>query len=348
LEPVTPGLLKLAERLRTLGLIMYRQSEYVCCAFTEDDDFPYSNRTCTGRLTIKATLDENAKDYRCPECGRIVYPCRHKKRRFEEIRVRVREDGVRAYVGEQLAEFGDVVRVVDGVPGAWRIGLGIAGVHVCLADFCDSPQLLSVQWAQQNPTCYVAVNPRAVERFIDIDWVQRMMLADLVVGRSNLTATVRVLAFDGEPRGLPALATPVYAKGAHRPEIQTTSAASTPKAPASPEEAAKTENDKIIVDEQTFTVTAYEKSHRFTGRSKLLFSLLARIHRRPGHQVPFSALCEKDDVWGDVIVEDVTIRGAASRLKKTLNKAGMAKLAAAIVTGHYQGRPFILLNILAS
>jgi DNA-binding winged helix-turn-helix (wHTH) protein len=345
LEPVTPRLTAAAEHLRGLGLITYRQNEYVCCAFTEDEDFPYSNRTCTGRLSIKATLDENAKDYRCSECGRIIFPHRHRKRRFQEIRARVVEDGAVQFVQERLVDFGDAVTAVDGVHGAWRISLGVAGVHVCLADFCENQRLLSLQWAQQNPTCYVAANPRAIERFIAVDWVCRTTLADMVIGKSYLADVVRVLASDGEPHGLPALATPVYADGAHRPEIQATSAASTPKAPASPEEEAKTENNGITVDEQTFTVTAYGKSHRFTGRSKLLFFLLARIHRRSGHQVPFSALCEKDDVWGDAIVEDVTIRGAASRLRKTLKTAGMAKLAAAIVTGHYQGRPFILLNI---
>lgn len=348
LEPVTPGLLDVAEQLRGLGLITYRQGEYVCCAFTEDEDFPYSNRTCTGRLSIKATLDENAKDYRCSECGRIIFPHRHRKRRFQEIRARVVEDGVVQFVQERLADFGDAVTAVDGVRGAWRISLGVAGVHVCLADFCENQRLLSLQWAQQNPTCYVAANPRAIERFVAVDWVCRTTLADMVIGKSYLADVVRVLASDGEPRGLPALATPVYAEGAHRPEIQTTSTAGTPEAPRSPRETAKAGEDEIVVDEDTFTVTAEGKSHRFTGRSKLLFSLLARIHRRPGHQVPFSALCEKDDVWGDAIVEDVTIRGAASRLKKTLKKAGMAKLAGAIVTGHYQGRPFILLNIHAS
>jgi len=219
LEPVTTGLLELAERLRGLGLITYRQSEYVCCAFTEDEDFPYSNRTCTGRLPIKATLDENANDYRCPDCRRIVYPDRHNKRRFQEVRVRVLEDGVRAYVEQSLAELGDGVRAVDGTPHVWRIDGGLAGVYVCLADFCDDQRVLSVQWAQQNPTCYVAVNPRAVERFIQVDWVPRVMLADLVAGTISLADKVREIGADGAHRDLPPLATPVYSKGAHRPEV---------------------------------------------------------------------------------------------------------------------------------
>jgi hypothetical protein len=218
-EPVTPALLTAAEKLRGLGLISYRQCEYVRCAFTEDTDFRYSNRTCIGRLAINAGLDENAENYRCPECGRPVYPLRSKKRRFQEIRVEVMEDGVRAYVEKLLVEFGDNVQPVDGVPHVWRVDGGLAGVHICLADFCDDQRVMSVQWAQQNPTCYVAVNPRAVERFIQIDWVSRIMLADLVAGTLSLGDKVREIGANGAHRDLPPVATPAYSKAAHRPEV---------------------------------------------------------------------------------------------------------------------------------
>jgi len=344
-DRITPGLLEAAEHLRSLGLITVRQSEFVCCAFTEDRDFAYSNRTCVGRLYIKASLDENANDYTCPECGRIVFPHRHGKRRFPEIRTIVVQAGVAKFIQERLAGFGDAISVVDGVRGAWRIGLGLAGVHVCVADFCDNERLLSVQWAQQNPTCYVAVNPRSLERFIDVAWVQRMMIADLVTGGSDLAEMVRALAADGGHRDLPVLATPVYSKGAHRPGPIATPVAQTTKSATLPHKAASTEEDQIVVNEDTFTVTADSKCHRFRGRSKLLFSLLARLNRRPGHQVPFSTLCEKGDVWDGAVVEDVTIRGAVTRLKKALENEGMTSLAAAISTGHYEGRPFVILNI---
>jgi hypothetical protein len=101
---------------------------------------------------------------------------------------------------------------------------------------------------------------------------------------------------------------------------------------------------QAVVDEQTFTITWEGRSFCFTGRSKLLFSLFNRISRRPGHLVSFSALCQKGDVWDDAIVEDTTIRGAVSRLKVELKKAGMASLAAAISTGHYGGRPYVILS----
>ena len=219
LDPDTPGLLKVAGRLRDLGLITCRQDEYVLCAFTEDDDFQYSTRTCGGRLYIKPSLDENASNYRCLECGRIVLPFRYKKRRFQEVRVTVLEDGVRAYVEQLLAELGAGASAVDGNPHVWRIDGGLTGVYVCLVDFCDDPKVLSVEWAQQNPTCYVAVNPRAIERFIPVAGLTKIMLADLVAGTVNLADKVRKIGAPGAQLDLPLVATPVFSKGAHRPEV---------------------------------------------------------------------------------------------------------------------------------
>jgi hypothetical protein len=219
LEPVTPELTAAAEHLRGLGLISHRVMDYVCCAWSEDTDFPYSNRTCTGRLHIKPSLDENANDYRCPECRRVVYPIRHGKRRFQELRARVLPEGVRAYVEKALAENGGAATAVGSVPYVWRVDGGLTGVHVCLADYCDDQRVLSVQWAQQNPTCYVAVNPRAIERFIPVGWVSRVMLADLVSGTTDLAEKVRDLSAADSRHDLPHLATPVYSKAGHRPEI---------------------------------------------------------------------------------------------------------------------------------
>ena len=60
--------------------------------------------------------------------------------------------------------------------------------------------------------------------------------------------------------------------------------------------------------------------------------------------MPFDTLRDKGDVWDGVDVEDVTIRGAVSRLKKTLRSGGLADLAAAISTGRFQGRSFVMLS----
>lgn len=218
IEPVTDALTAAAEKLRQLGLIMYERRAYVRCAFTEDRDFPRSNRTCCGRLFLTDRLDENNKDFRCPDCGRDVYPARDRKRQFQELRVKVLDDGVGRYVSDILTEHNVAGDLMDGVPFAWRINLGVAGVYLCIADYCDHQQLTSIQWAQQNPTCYVFVNPRAIERFAAIDWICKASLADIVSGRVDLGDTIGALAASRKPRDLPALATPAYSKAAHRPE----------------------------------------------------------------------------------------------------------------------------------
>jgi len=218
IEPVTDGLITAAEKLRQLGLITVDCRSYVRCALTEDRDFPLSNRTCTGRLFLSEHFDENNRDYRCPDCDRTVYPARDRKQTFDELRARVIDEAVGKYVGVALRQFKAKLKPVDGVAFAWRIDSGIAGVHVCIADFCDHQQMMSAQWAQLNPTCYVFVNPRAVARFADIAWISKVSLADMVGRRVDLAAVLLALAASQEPRALPAVATPVYSKGAHRPE----------------------------------------------------------------------------------------------------------------------------------
>jgi len=219
IEPVTSSLTAAAERLGNLGVISFENRRYVRCALTEDKDFPYSNRTCSGRLPIEDQLDENAGDYTCPECGRTVHPFRHRKKQFQELRCKVLQEGVEKYVRTLLDGFDGDLQPVDGVSHVWRIDAGLGGVHICLADYCDHQRIMSVQWAQQNPTCYVAVNPHALERFADIDWLCKVMLADLIAGRCTLTNALQNLASNEEPRNLPLLATAAYSKGAHRPEV---------------------------------------------------------------------------------------------------------------------------------
>jgi hypothetical protein len=218
IEPVTPNLKAAAEQLSRLGLISFEERQFVRCAFTRDKDFTRSNRTCTGRSTLKSVLDENAFDYRCDECGRVLYPFRDRKTQFREIRATVFPSGVTQYVSKLLRT--SDAAAVDGVPDAWRVNGGLTGLHICIADFCSDAKLMSVQWAQQNPTCYIAVNPAAVQRFIDIDWVSRVMLADLVTSKVDLRDVLRGLANSTNCRNMPPLATPTFSKGAHRPEVE--------------------------------------------------------------------------------------------------------------------------------
>lgn len=219
IEPVTPELVFAAERLSELGLISYKQTAYVKCSFSEDKDFRYSPRTCSGRCSIRENLDEDEGQYRCPDCDRILRPFGDKKQQFPEIRVKVLPTGVAKYVCKLLSDAEITMEPIADVEYAWRIDNGLAGIHICLADFCDHDQLMSIQWAQQHPTCYLAVNPHASERFIDIPWVSRVMLADLVADQTDLVKVIQDLMSNVESKDIPPLATPVYSKGAHQPQV---------------------------------------------------------------------------------------------------------------------------------
>ena len=81
-----------------------------------------------------------------------------------------------------------------------------------------------------------------------------------------------------------------------------------------------------------------------TGRNKQLFALLERINRRPGFRVQFDDLRSKGDVWDGSPVEDSTIRGAVTRLRKLLTNQGMEELANRITTGTYRGSRHVVLH----
>jgi len=105
----------------------------------------------------------------------------------------------------------------------------------------------------------------------------------------------------------------------------------------------KEEAHELVLSEQTFTITDGAHRYRFTQRNKQLFSLLARIHRRPGHHVDFDALRQVGDVWDGSPVEDSTIRGAVARLRKILKRQGFNHVARRITTGTYQGHGYVVL-----
>lgn len=100
----------------------------------------------------------------------------------------------------------------------------------------------------------------------------------------------------------------------------------------------------LELDDQSFTVRFGSTSYRFTGRNKQLFALLERINRRPGFRVQFDDLRSKGDVWDGSPVEDSTIRGAVTRLRKLLKSHGMEELANRIATGSYRGNRYTVLH----
>lgn len=100
----------------------------------------------------------------------------------------------------------------------------------------------------------------------------------------------------------------------------------------------------LVVDPESFAIYCGDKCCQFAPRRKQLFALLERISRRPGHRVSFDDLRSTGDVWQGSAVEDGTIRGAITRLRKTLKDQDMADLARRISSGTYQGIGYAVLE----
>ena len=93
-------------------------------------------------------------------------------------------------------------------------------------------------------------------------------------------------------------------------------------------------------------------AYRFPSRSNLLFALLERVARRPGHRVDFDALRAIGDVWDGSLIEDSpsdfaqgVVRGAVARLRGLLEEHGMGGLAVRIQTGTYRNGGYVLLDV---
>ena len=81
-----------------------------------------------------------------------------------------------------------------------------------------------------------------------------------------------------------------------------------------------------IIDLAAMTVTWGGRTCRLGNT--VLFRLMARLAKRPGHYIPFTGLLR--DVWQGAVKEDETIRSAVRRLKQRLRDAEMPRLAAAV------------------
>lgn len=108
------------------------------------------------------------------------------------------------------------------------------------------------------------------------------------------------------------------------------------------------ESSVLELDDQSFTVCCGNATFRFTGRNKQLFALLERISRRPGFRVTFDDLRSVGDVWDGSPVEDSTIRGAVTRLRKALKQHELTDVADRITTGTYRGSRYVMLKTEAS
>jgi len=144
-------------------------------------------------------------------------------------------------------------------------------------------------------------------------------------------------------RPIPATPNPVDAGHDARPiadggEISATTAVDAQTAPAD------MPGGLPVIDEGNLSVRYAGVTCRFPPRRKQLFSLLERLLARPGRRVSFADLCEIDGPWDGAQVDDSTIRGAVTRLKKNLRDAQLKVVADAISTSTFQGRGYVLFD----
>ncbi|GAB0057951.1 hypothetical protein SIID45300_02285 [Candidatus Magnetaquicoccaceae bacterium FCR-1] len=202
--------LKSAERLERLGLVTVSRQEYVVCADSEDDDFPPMDRDCSGRILLRDGLDEGGDEFRCPECERPVYPFIYNKRRHQELRSRVNQEGVTALIQSELEGIGNLRLIA---PGVYRVEIDTGEVLVCIVELCRDPRFLSREHARMRPTIFVAIDSRNLqERFLPEPWLIRVSVADLVAGIVDLRDLLEESLDQGVPSALINASVPVYDK----------------------------------------------------------------------------------------------------------------------------------------
>lgn len=212
-----PGsdLLKTADAMRSLGVISYSLAEYVRCHDPCDRDFSGGRQPCHGQITIDPGKDEDADDYECPRCHRVVYPNRHQKKRHPLLQTHLERPGALGWLLARLKEIDPTAR--DTGNGTFFVpAVGTRGVNVCVADADGAAdgQLNRRSVAAVGPVLYVILAPHApVGRMVKDDWLCRIGFLDLICGNGNLREALQQCATADPPPNLSAADVPVYAKG---------------------------------------------------------------------------------------------------------------------------------------
>ena len=204
-----PEFLAAATQLEQLGLIKVEMEYFVRCVDPKDSDYLDSDQRCAGLIYVPENVEESIDDFCCLECDRWVFPAEDKKQIHQELRSAVLEVGVDAYLQSLLITAGlRAKKVCDGV---LRVDVEPLGVFLCVAEHCPEPKFLLRDWPAAQPTCYVLVNERLAEnRFLNEEWLQRVYLADLVCGGTDLSEVIDRTAKSSPPAQLPHVVPEVY------------------------------------------------------------------------------------------------------------------------------------------
>jgi hypothetical protein len=215
IENPASALMATADALQSMGMISFSLGEYVKCHDPRDRDFSGGRQPCHGQIVIDPGKDEDAEDYECPRCRRIVYPARHHKNRHPLVQTHLQRPGALRWLHARLKEIDTGAK--DTGDGTFHVpAIGPRGVSVCVADadgLADGP-LNRRSVAASTPVLYVVLAPHVpVGRLVKDDWLCRVGLLDLVCGNVDLRQALEECAAAGPPQHVAAVDVPVYAKG---------------------------------------------------------------------------------------------------------------------------------------
>jgi hypothetical protein len=167
-------------RLAVLGLVGLQESTYVRCVNPLDHDQQHlKDRSCDGRIVLRANWDEDDHAYRCPDCGRVVFPSR--KRRYRMLRVDPVEKEIRGVVCRSLDRLKTEYR--ERPTGLYVIAGRTGEVHVCLVDYCVDRAVLSPTDSRHDSVVFVVANDRDFRRMLP-EQALCYRIIDLAIGEA--------------------------------------------------------------------------------------------------------------------------------------------------------------------
>jgi hypothetical protein len=171
------------------GLVRFERREFVRCVNPQDPDRRWARGDCSGRVYLDSGLDEDDRDYRCPDCGRTVYPSKKQKTQTLVL------TPVPTRMGEFLLDYLKEAKfeVEAFKPGLFRIPGDAGNVEVCLADVCTWAEVFDDNYSNRDSLVFVVGNEDLRLRLPE--WATTFSLAQLAIdeGYTGLVAALTAL-----------------------------------------------------------------------------------------------------------------------------------------------------------
>lgn len=151
------------DRLERRGFLRVVRQETVACVNPLDDDQRYlKDRSCDGVRAIEPHLDEDDHAYRCPDCGRVLFPSR--KRKSRRLRLWPDHDAIDSWLDEGIR--GLDRPVTRALAGLWRVSTAAGEVEVCFVDLCPDRSVLDPHYPRAGMVVFVLGNDRDFRRYL--------------------------------------------------------------------------------------------------------------------------------------------------------------------------------------